>query len=203
MRRSASTRSWPSRSPDSSPAMMAIFSGRERHRLRSCRGRPTTKTPSASARATSSAQLQNQGVPGLDADAGQARRVRHLDGRRSDRRQVGAQFLAGLGAFDQHAARLAGKPAVAPQFLRTRSSRPSVPSMPSTAITLPPIATVPCPMSSAPMRTRGAIGRIEVRPVRLARPLRGSSLPSTASSSGTISCAPTTRMPSLLDACTR
>src|SRR5437899_13015448 len=35
---------------------------------------------------------------------------------RSDRRQVGAQFLTWLGAFDKHTARLSGEPAMPAQF---------------------------------------------------------------------------------------
>ena len=42
--------------------------------------------------------------------------MRGLNRLRADRGQVGAQFLAGLGAFNQRAPRLAGKPAVAAQF---------------------------------------------------------------------------------------
>ena len=45
----------------------------------------------------------------LDGDAGKAGGMRGCDGCGADGRQVDAQFLAGLGAFDEHAARLAGE----------------------------------------------------------------------------------------------
>ena len=59
--------------------------------------------------------LEDEGASSLDRDPRKARGMRGLDGRQADRREVGPQFLAGLGAFDQHPALAAGKASVASQ----------------------------------------------------------------------------------------
>ena len=52
--------------------------------------------------------FEDQRAAGLDGNAGKSGGMRRLDRLRADGRQIGAQFLTGLGAFDQDTARPSG-----------------------------------------------------------------------------------------------
>ena len=85
--------------------------------------------------------IEQHGAAGLDREQRPARRASAAQRLRTDRRQVEAQILAGPGDLD-HAARRRPR-------RRRASMAASVPSIASTASTLPSFTTSVCPMSSA------------------------------------------------------
>ena len=187
------TRSAPSRSPDSSPATMAIFSGRRRAHAPSLLQADDEQAERVGV-AQHRLMVEDQRAAGLDADAGQPGGMRGVDRQRPDRRHVGAQFLTRLGAFDQDAALLAGQPAM-------RAQHPSPARAGRRFLRRPPARwrgrrwrrrpgryrarRWPCAAANAASMSR--------RSAAVARPCVIDAF--AASRSGTISCAPTTFMP--------
>ena len=76
-----------------------------------------TKRPSLSACFDHAGEIEHERAIRLDADAGESRGMGSYDRGRADGRKVDPQLLSGLGAFDQHAALLAGDPAMPAQPL--------------------------------------------------------------------------------------
>src|SRR6185312_5179388 len=114
--RSARTRSAPSRSPDSSPATTPIVSARSPTMAFFLWRQTDDEQAKRIGPLDHGGTIENERMAGLHGDARQAGGMRALNRVRADGRQIGPRLLAGLGAFDQNAARLAGQTAVPAQI---------------------------------------------------------------------------------------
>ena len=182
-----------------------------RRRWRSCSGVPAPLT-APSSRQADDEQAERVGVvrssPHSRGPASGRPRRRCRQGRRRAPRRPSRGPIAGRSARNSwpglaHLTRTprflpASRPCV--RSALTRSSRPSVPSMPSSAMARPPIATAAWPISSAPIARAAASAAAMIAPVGLAvgvapghRRLRRPADP------GTISCAPTTLTPPIFE----